>query len=129
MVEAPNDDSENPPERPGRHSRRWSVEEENKIIEELKEGKSWGEIAQNHSRTVRAVQMRFARICEHAEHLEVVRKTATEEDSRGEPPNPLPSEQQTALEGPPTYMVVDPRGKGTITGRIVATILAGDELW
>jgi len=88
MVEELNNDGENLSEPPERHSRRWGLEEENEIIVELSEGKSWEEIAQNHSRTIRAVQMRFARICEHAEHLEVVRKVAPKEDSRRPPQDP-----------------------------------------
>ena len=47
--------------------------------------------------------------------------------SRGGPPDPLPSEQRPALEGPPTYAVVDPRGKDTIIGRIVGHIFIDDE--
>ncbi len=38
--------------------------------------------------------------------------------SRGGPPDPLPSEQRTALEGPPLYAWVDLSGKDTIRGRI-----------
>ena len=47
--------------------------------------------------------------------------------SRGGPPDPLPSEQRTALEGPPPFPVVDPRGKDTIIGRIVGHIFIDDE--
>ena len=48
--------------------------------------------------------------------------------SRGGPPDPLPSEQQAALAEPPHLILVDPKGKDIIKGRIVGTVY-GDELW
>jgi len=73
---------------PSRHNRRWSFEEENEIIEKLRKGMSWDQIARAHSRTIRAVQIRYAKACEHAETLEIVRGIATEEGTSRSPKDP-----------------------------------------
>ncbi len=73
---------------PSRHNRRWSFEEENEIIEKLRKGMSWDQIARAHSRTIRAVQIRYAKACEHAETLEIVRGPATEEATSRPPKDP-----------------------------------------
>tara|TARA_B100002052_G_C15581082_1_gene462277 strand:- start:36 stop:440 length:405 start_codon:yes stop_codon:yes gene_type:complete len=81
------DDSNN---NPSRHNHRWSFEEENEIIEKLRKGMSWDQIAREHSRTIRAVQIRYAIVCEHAETLEIVRGPAKEGEIPSITPIPDP---------------------------------------
>jgi hypothetical protein len=86
------DDSNN---NPSRQYHRWSFEEENEIIEKLRKGMSWDQIARAHSRTIRAVQIRYAIVCEHAETLEIVRDPAKE----GEIPSITPTPDPDTPEG------------------------------
>jgi hypothetical protein len=87
LPELPNEDNENPPVRPTRHRKRWSIIEDNELIVEISEGQPWDEIARKHSRTEGAVILHALELVK-SDRMEIVRKTATGEDFRRPPKDP-----------------------------------------
>ena len=91
-----------------RRGRKWTFEEEEEVIWKVENGWSWDRIAKAHSRTVRAVQIRFAMALEHPESLKVVRRSETGEPHR----NPFfEPNMDSGAKGPMTrYDVIDQHG-------------------
>ena len=57
---------------------RWTIEEDNRLVQEIKENKTYEEIALEHKRTVHGIQ---CRVISHIIYPKIKDANATEEDS------------------------------------------------